>query len=195
MAVTPEEIKNLRTRTGLSVMDCKKALEDAEGDVDKALIILRKKSSAAAAKKADRELGAGVVQAYIHASNDVGALVSLSCETDFVAKNEEFIALAHDIALHATATAPRYISKDQVQEADVAKARELFVEEAADKPEEKREAIVEGKMAAYLKEQVLMDQPFVKDPNTTIASLIEQAIQKFGERVEITDCARFSVRS
>lgn len=195
MAITPQEIKDLRTRTGLSVMDCKKALEDADGDVEKALIILRKKSTAAAAKKADRELGAGVVQAYIHASNDVGALVSLSCETDFVAKNEEFVALARDIAMHATATAPRYIKKEEVQEEDVAKARELFVEEAADKPEDKREAIVEGKMAAYLKEQVLMDQPFVKDPTVTIGSLVEQAVQKFGERVEITDCARFSVRA
>lgn len=195
MAVTPQEIKDLRTRTGLSVMDCKKALEDAEGDVEKALIILRKKSSTVAAKKSDRELGAGVVQAYIHSSNDLGAMVTLSCETDFVAKNEDFIALARDMAMHAAATAPRYIHKGQVKEEDVAKARELFVAEAADKPKNKRDAIVEGKMAAYLKEQVLMDQPFVKDPNTTIGSLIEQAVQKFGERIEITECVRCSARA
>jgi elongation factor Ts len=195
MQVTPVEIKELRNRTGLSVMDCKHALEEAHGDMEKALILLRKKSSSDAAKKADRELGAGVVQAYIHASHDIGALIALACETDFVAKNEEFVRLAHNIALHATATNPRYISKDEVQEADVVKAREIFIEEAQDKPEDKREAIVAGKMESYLKEQVLLDQPYVKDPSVTIAQMLEQATQKFGERIKVVECARFSVRA
>jgi len=194
MSITPQDIKSLRDQTGLSVMDCKHALEDAGGDAEKAMLILRKKSSAAAAKKADRTLGAGVVQAYIHASQDVGAMVLLSCETDFVSKNEEFVALAREIAMHATATNPQFISKEQVQDEDVKKAKELFEEEASDKPEEMREKIVAGKMESYLKEQVLLEQPYIKDPARTIRQLVEEATQKFGERIEVTDCKRMSVR-
>jgi elongation factor Ts len=194
MAITPQEIKALRARTGLSVMDCKSALEQAEGDVEKALLVLRKKSSAAAAKKSDRTLGAGVVQAYVHASKDVGSLVLLSCETDFVANNPEFVALAHDIAMHATATSPDFIKREEVKDEDIAKAKQLFTEEAADKPEDKRAAIIEGKINSYLKERVLLEQPYIKDQTVTIKDLIEQATQKFGERIEVSECKRFSVR-
>jgi elongation factor Ts len=194
MAITTEEIKALRERTGLSVMDCKNALEQTDGDMEKAIIALRKKSSAAAAKKSERTLGAGVVQAYTHASQDVGAMVLLSCETDFVAKNEEFLQLAHDIAMHATATNPQFITRDAVKDEDVAKAKQLFEEEAKDKPADKRDTIVEGKLNAYLKEQVLLEQSFIKDPEHTIQDLVEQATQKFGERIEISECKRMSVR-
>lgn len=194
MAITPAEIKALRERTGLSVMDCKKALEETNGDIEKALIVLRKKSSAAAAKKSDRTLGAGVVQAYVHASKDVGSLIMLSCETDFVAKNEEFLTLAYDLAMHATATNPEFITREEVKEEDLTKARELFEAEAKDKPENMRASIVQGKLDSYLKEKVLLEQPFVRDPSRTIKDLVEGATQKFGERVEITDCTRFSVR-
>lgn len=194
MAITTDDIKALRERTGLSVMECKKALEQADGDAEKALIILRKKSSAAAAKKSERTLGAGVVQAYVHASQDVGAMVLLSCETDFVAKNAEFKALAHDIAMHATATNPEFVSRDHVTPDAVAKARQLFEEEAKDKPADKREAIVEGKLNAYIAERVLLEQPFIKNPDVTIQNLIEQAVQKFGERIELVQCVRVSVR-
>ena len=192
--ITTDDIKALRERTGLSVMDCKHALEQAEGDAEKALLILRKKSTAAAAKKSTRTLGAGTVQAYIHASQDVGAMVLLSCETDFVAKNEEFKALAHDIAMHATATNPEFVSRTQVTEEATAKARQLFEEEAKDKPADKRAGIVEGKMNAYLQERVLLEQPYIKNPDTTIQGLIEAAVQKFGERIEVSECVRFSVR-
>ncbi len=190
MAITTDEIKALRERTGLSVMDCKNALEATGGDMEKAIIVLRKKSSAAAAKKSERTLGAGVVQAYVHSSMDVGALVLLSCETDFVAKNEEFIALARDIAMHATATNPQYVSRNEVKEEDTKKARELFEEEAKDKPEDKRAAIIEGKMNSFLKEQVLLEQSYIKNPENTINDLIEQATQKFGERIEVSSCVR-----
>jgi elongation factor Ts len=193
MAITTEEIKELRSRTGLSVMDCKNALEQVDGDMEKAIIVLRKKSSAVAAKKSERTLGAGVVQSYIHASNDVGAMVLLLCETDFVSKNEEFIELAKNIAMHATATNPKFISRDDVKDEDVEKAKQLFEEEAKDKPEDKREMIVKGKMDSFLKEQVLLEQTYIKDPEHTIKNLIEEATQKFGERIEIADCARFSV--
>lgn len=174
-------------------MDCKNALEQAQGDMEKALIILRKKSSAVAEKKSERTLGAGVVQSYVHASLDVGAIVLLSCETDFVAKNEEYIALARNIAMHATAANPKFVSRDEVKEEDITKAKQLFEEEAKDKPEDKREKIVEGKLNSYLQEQVLLEQAFIKDPSLTINNLIEQATQKFGERIEITGYSRLSV--
>jgi elongation factor Ts len=193
MAITPEQIKTLRERTGLSVMDCKKALEQAEGDMEQAVLVLRKKSSAAAAKKSERELGSGVVQAYVHASQDVGTIVLLSCETDFVAKNAEFIALARDIAMHATATAPLCITREEVSEEDLARARKLFEQEAEDKPEDKREAIVEGKMNSYYKDRVLLEQEYIKDNSTTIKGLLESATQKFGERIEISECKRVAV--
>jgi elongation factor Ts len=193
MAITTEEIKALRERTGLSVMDCKNALESTDGDMEKALIVLRKKSSAVAAKKSERTLGAGVVQSYIHSSMDVGAIVLLSCETDFVSKNDEFIELARNIAMHATATNPRYVSRDTVKEKDLEKAKELFKEEAKDKPKEKQKAIVEGKINSYLKELVLLEQPYIKDPEHTINDLVEQATQKFGERIEVSECVRISV--
>jgi elongation factor Ts len=192
--ITTDDIKALRERTGLSVMDCKHALEQAEGDMEKALLILRKKSSAAAAKKSARTLGAGVVQAYIHASQDVGAMVLLSCETDFVAKNEEFKTLAHNIAMHATATNPEFVSRTQVTEEATAKAKQLFEEEAKDKPEDKRAAIVEGKLNAYIQDRVLLEQPYIKNPEQTIQGLVEQAVQKFGERIEVSECVRFSVK-
>lgn len=193
MAITTEDIKVLRERTGLSVMDCKNALEQVDGDMEKALIVLRKKSSSAAAKKSERTLGAGVVQAYVHASNDVGTIVLLSCETDFVAKNEEFMELARNIAMHATATNPRYIKREHVKDEDLVKAKQLFEEEAKDKPADKRANIVEGKLNSYLKEQVLLEQEYIKDPSRTINDLVEQATQKFGERIEVSECTRVSV--
>jgi len=194
MAVTTEEIKALRDQTGVSIMQCKKALEEAGGDQGKALVLLRKLSSATAAKKADRMLGAGVVAAYIHASKDVGAMVLLLSETDFVAKNEAFYQTAYDIAMHAAATSPEFISRDKVTEESLRSARAVFEDEAKDKPEAMREKIIEGKIDSYLKERVLMEQPFIKNPDITISDLISEAVQKFGERVEISECTRFSVR-
>jgi elongation factor Ts len=193
MTITPEIIKALRKRTGLSVMDCKNALIQTEGDIEQAVIVLRKKSSASAAKKSERDLGAGIVASYIHSSHTVGTIVLLSCETDFVAKNEEFMTLAHDIALHATATSPLCISRKDVDEEEIQRAKEVFLREVQDKPEDKREAILEGKIDSYFKEKVLLEQPFVKDPQSTIQMLLERASQKFGERVEISECRRVSV--
>ena len=187
------DVKKLRDETGVSIMQCKKALEESDGDIEKAKVVLRKISAQVAEKKADRDLGAGTVQAYVHANNSVCAVVVLACETDFVAKNEEFIKLAYDIAMHAAALAPQFLNADEVTEADTAAAKSVFVEEAADKPEEMREKIVEGKMKSYLKEKVLLDQPFVKDGDKTVATLVSEATQKFGERVEIAEFKRFAV--
>jgi len=194
MAITTQDIKALRERTGVSVMQCKAALEEADGDTEKALVILRKKGGAVAAKKSDRALSAGVVQAYIHSSKDIGALVALSCETDFVAKNEEFVALAYDIAMHVAAANPTFKNRAAVTEEATKAAREVFEKEAQDTPRDMQEKIVSGKLDAYLREKILLEQPFIKNPDNTIQNLITVAIQKFGENIEVSDFVRFSLR-
>ena len=194
MEITSTQIKELRDQTGISVMQCKKALEEAGGDMDKALIILKKKRSEAAEKKADRELAAGSVGVYTHNTNEVAAMVLLSCETDFVSKNEEFIALARDIAMHVAALNPKFISRAEVDEQALAKAKEVFASEIADKPAEMQEKILEGKLNSYFKEQILLEQPFIKNPDTTIGELVTGAVQKFGENVNVTEMRRLSVK-
>lgn len=194
MDISSAHIKELRDATGISVMQCKKALEEAGGDMEKALIILRKKGAEAAGKKADRALGAGAVGAYVHNTHEVAALVLLSCETDFVAKNEEFVALARDLAMQVAAAKPRFILRSEITESDTMKAKEVFAEEVKDKPAELQEKILTGKLDSYFKEQVLMEQDFIKDPSRTVASLIETAVQKFGENIVVQSISRVSVR-
>lgn len=191
---TTEEIKALRDETGVSIMQCKKALEEAGGDVEKAKVILRKQSAAIASKKADRTLGAGTVAAYTHAGGAVVAAVVLGCETDFVSKNEEFQKLAYNIAMHVAAMAPMFKSRADVQEIDMAAAKAVFSEEVAKVPEAAREKALQGKLDSYLKERVLLEQPFVKNPEVTIGELITQAVQKFGEKVEVVRMERLSVK-
>ena len=160
--ITTELIKKLRNLTGVSVMQCKKALEEVAGDIQKAVQLLQKKSADIASKKGDRILDAGVVSSYIHATGTVGSMVELLCETDFVAKNEEFVKLARDIAMHVTATNPEYIK-------------------AADVPSGKEPS------------GILLDQPFIKNSEVTITNLLQSAIQKFGEKIEISRFVRFSI--
>jgi elongation factor Ts len=174
-------------------MQCKRALEEAGGDVEKAKVILRKQSASIATKKSDRALGAGVAAAYTHAGGAVVGAVVLACETDFVSKNEEFSKLAYGIAMHVAATNPQFITRTEVNEESLAAARSVFKDEAKDKPEAMRAKIVEGKINAYLKEQILMDQPFIKNPELTIGQLVEGAMQKFGEKTAVTRMARFAV--
>lgn len=192
--ITTELIKALRDETGISVMQVKKALEEAGGDTEKAKVILRKTSAAIAAKKGDRELGAGVAAAYVHAGGTVVGAVVLSCETDFVSKNEEFSKLAYDIAMHVAAMKPVFKSKDDVTEDSIRAAKEVFASEAANVPEAKRDIAIQGKLDAYISERALMEQPFVKNGDVTIRELLAQAVQKFGERVEITRFERLSVK-
>jgi elongation factor Ts len=197
MAISMDQVKALRDETGVAVMQCKKALEDAGGDMEKARMMLRKKSGELAAKKSDRALGAGVVAAYIHGNASVGAMVELSCETDFVSKNEEFRKLAYDIAMHVAATNPKYRTTDDITEADKEKAKAFFTEEVektmAGKPAEIKAKALEGKINTFFAEQVLMAQPYVKNPDTTIEDLVKGAVQKFGENTELTRFARFAV--
>ena len=190
-------VKQLRDETNVAIMQCKKALEDAGGDIEKARIALRKKSAEIATKKADRTLGSGVVAAYIHGNASVGAMVELNCETDFVAKNEDFKQLAYDIAMHIAAVAPKYRTEEDIPEAERAKAIEFFKEEVdkqmAGKPEEIKQKALDGKISAFFAEQVVMKQPYVKNPDMTIAQLIEGAVQKFGEKTELARFSRFVV--
>ena len=193
MNITSDQIKALREKTGISVMQCKKALEEAEGDEAKAIIILKKKGAEQAAKKADREFGAGVVEAYIHSNGTVGAIIELASETDFVSNNAEFKALAKDIAMQVTATAPEFLKSADIDEAAAAKAKELFTQEAADKPADLQEKIIQGKMDSFFKDQVLLNQEFIKNPEMTIQMMLDTASQKFGERIEITRFKRFEI--
>jgi len=194
MEITTELIKLLRDETGVSVMQCKKALQEADGDVEKAKIILRKQSSSIASKKSDRTLGAGVASAYTHAGGSVVGAVVLLCETDFVAKNEEFAKLAYGIAMHVAAMNPQFKSRADVREEDKRAAIEVFEKEAANLPEAVRTRAVEGKIESYLKERILLEQPFVKDATITVRGLIDSAVQKFGEKIEIVRFERLSVK-
>lgn len=189
--VTTDLIKELRDATGVSVMQCKKALEEAGGDKDKALVILKKKGAEAAAKKGDRTLNATQIAAYIHATGTVGVMVELACETDFVAKNPEFKEMARDIAMHIAATKPEFISMDKITESDKKTAEAVFEEETKGKPAEMKAKILEGKLKAYFSDRVLLEQPFIKNPDVTIAALVNGAVQKFGEKIEIVRFTRY----
>lgn len=193
MAITTEQVKELREKTGISIIQCKKALEEAEGDIKKAIIILQKRSGVIADKKSGRDLKAGVVQSYIHNSGNIGAMVLLSSETDFVAKNKEFIKLAYDIAMHITASNPKFTTEKDITEEEINKAKEVFKKEVEGKPEEMKERILKGKIDSYFNDKILLKQSFIKDPNNTIEGLIKNAIQKFGERIQISEFARFAV--
>ncbi len=190
--ITTELIKELRDKTGVSIMQCKKALEETGGDMAKALVVLHKKSGEIAAKKGDRELASGAIGSYLHASGTVGSMVILQSETDFVSKNEEFRTLARDIAMHVAASNPTYLRSTDIPEDARATAREVFAKEAEGKPADMVEKIIEGKLQAYFKEKVLLEQPFIKNPEMTIQGLIDQAVQKFGERVEVAQFVRLS---
>ena len=184
--VTVEDIKKLRDQTGHSISKCKEALEESGGSMEKAQEVLREKGALAAQKKADRNLGSGVIQSYIHTTNRIGAMVELLCETDFVARNEDFLALARDIAMHCAAFQPHYVSQETVPQ-DVLDQVTVELKEGVDssKSPEVQENMLQGMVAAKLKEVVLLDQGFVRDDKRTVGSLIEEFTQKFGERISL----------
>jgi elongation factor Ts len=194
MAITTEIIKQLRDRTGVSVMQCKKALEEAGGDLAKAEVILKKHSAAAAEKKAERTLKAGVIGSYTH-DGAIGALVLLSCESDFVAKNPEFIALARELAMQVTATSPMYTTMLEISPEAKQAAVAVFEKEVAGKPKEMQAKILEGKLASHFRDHVLLEQPYIKDEAKTVQQLLNEATQKFGERVEVSRFVRLSARA
>ncbi|MFA6226903.1 MAG: elongation factor Ts [Candidatus Paceibacterota bacterium] len=193
MAITTEQIKELREKTGISVMQCRKVLEEAGGDMGKAVILLKKRGAEAAAKKSERTLKAGRIAAYIHGVGSVGAMVELCSETDFVSKNEEFQKLAYEIAMQIAATNPVYLRKEDISEEEKQKVLSAFLDEVKGKPENMKEKILQGKLDAFFKERILLEQDYIKDPSVTITSLIQNAIQKFGEKIEIARFVRFNV--
>jgi len=193
MEITTELIKELRERTSVSGMQCKKALEEAGGDINKAEVILKKHSAATALKKAERTLKAGTIGTYIH-DGAIGAMVILSSETDFVAKNPAFGALARELAMQVAATDPKYVTTAEIPSEAREAAVSVFEKEVTDKPLAMREKIMEGKLASYFQDQVLLDQPFIKDETKMVRDLLNEATQKFGERIEVSRFVRISVR-
>lgn len=191
--VTAEQIKALRDKTGISISECKKALEAASGNMEKAIEELKKKSVHVAAKKADRTLGSGVIATYVHSDKKLAVLVELLCESDFVARNDEFIRLADDIAMQVAALVPAYVNKAAISADEQAKAKAMFAEEVekSGKSADIKQKMLEGKIGAYFKERTLYDQPFVKDDTHTVGQLIEQATQKFGEKIEVGRFVRY----
>jgi len=191
--ITTEQVKELRDMTGVSIMQCKKALEESGGDISKAVIILQKKGAGIAAKKADRNLKAGKVAAYVHTNGNIAAMVELLCETDFVAINQEFGALAYNIAMQVAATNPQYLKMSDIPEAVRMEAEEVFAKEVVGKPAEIKAKILEGKISSYFKDKVLLEQEYIKNPEITVNGLIEAFIQKFGERTEVGRFTRIGV--
>ncbi len=192
------DVKALRERTGAAMMDCKSALTEADGDLDRAIELLRVKGQASAAKRSGRSTEEGIVASYVHATGRIGVLVEVQCETDFVARNDDFKAFAAEIALHVAAAAPRYVSADEVPAEEESAERAVFEQKAAEegKPENVRERIVEGQIAKWRREIALLDQPHVnadKHDGKTIEQLREEASAKTGENVRIARFARFEV--
>ena len=188
-------VKELRERTGAGMMDCKKALTESNGDMDKAIDILREKGLAAAAKKEGRMAAEGLVEAYIHGGGRIGVLVEVNCETDFVARGDEFKQFVKDIAMQIAAAKPLYINKEDVPEDVLEHERQIFRAQALNegKPEKIIDKMVEGRIEKFYKEVCLMEQPFIKDPDTTIKDLVIQKIAKIGEKISIRRFARYEL--
>ncbi len=184
-----ELVKELRARTGAGVMDCRTAVEQAGGDLEKAVELLRAKGLATALKKASREASEGLVEAYVHAGGRVGALVEVNCETDFVARTEEFKRLAHDMALQVTAAAPQYVSREAIPPEVVERQRQEFAQELVGKPA----AAVDGRLEKWFTDVVLLEQPFIRDESKRVRDLLTEAIAKFGENILVRRFARFKL--
>lgn len=193
--MSKEQIQQLRAQTGAGIMDVKKALEEAEGDAQKAKDILRKRGAVIAAKKGSREAKEGLVTSYIHGRGQVGVLLKLYCETDFVARTDEFKALARDIAMHIAAMDPEYLSRAGVPKDIINKEKEIYKEQFSDsdKPKDVVDKIIEGKLDKFMGEVSLLEQAFVKDQEKTIAKLIEEHIAKLGENIQVGDFTRYAL--
>jgi elongation factor Ts len=195
MAITAQMVKELRERTSAPMMDCKTALTETQGDMEKAVDFLRKKGLSAAAKKAGRIAAEGAVGSYIHGAGKLGVLVEVNCETDFVARTDEFQELIRDIAMHIAAAEPRFVRREEVTSDVLDREREIFRDQAiaSGKPANVVEKILEGKMEKYFSEFVLMEQPFVKDSDKTIGQMITEKIAKIGENIQVRRFVRFKL--
>ena len=195
MAISAAQVKELRTKTGAGFMDCKSALSETDGDLDKAVTVLRTRGIASAAKRAGRSTGQGFVGHYIHMGGQVGVLVEVGCETDFVARTDEFQHLAREIAMHIAAANPRCVTRDEVPSEDIEREKAIFRAqfEASNKPAHVIDKIVEGKINSYYQQIVLLDQPSIRDPKVSIGDLVTAAVAKLGENITIARFARLKV--
>ncbi len=195
MAITSKMVKDLRDKTQAGMMDCKKALEKTDGDMEKAVDLLRQKGLAVAAKRADRATSEGVIETYIHAGGKLGVMVEVGCETDFVARNEDFVAFARDIAMHIAAANPVALTREDVPEAVVNREKEIYIQQAIDsgKPQNIAEKMVTGKIEKYLAEVALLEQKFVKNPELSVQDLLNELVAKMGENISIKRFTRFQV--
>lgn len=192
-AISASMVAELREKTGAGLLDCKKALDEAQGNMEQAETILRKKGVASAAKKAGRSTSDGLIEAYIHVGGKVGVLVEVNCETDFVAKTDDFKAFCRDICLQIAAASPSYVRREEVPEVELAKERDIAAAQLAGKPPAAIQKIVEGKLEKYYSQVCLLDQPFVKDPEKTIKDLLTEKIAKIGENMQIRRFVRFQL--
>ena len=193
--ISANQVKELREKTGAPMMDCKQALSEAKGDLEQAVVLLRKKGVSVAAKKASRATSEGSVASYIHAGGKIGVLVEVNCESDFVARTDDFKELVHDIAMHIAASDPRYVRKEDVTPEDYAREKEIALARAvaAGKPPAIAEKMVAGKMEKFYEEVCLLEQPFIKDQTISISQLIAAKIGKLGENITVRRFARFKV--
>jgi elongation factor Ts len=195
MTIKSSDVQNLREKTGVGILECKKALEEAKGDVEKAVAILREKGIAKAAKRADRVASEGQVMCYIHPGNKLGVLLEINCETDFVARTDDFSALAKEIAMHVAASSPMYVKREDVPQDFVEKEKAIIMKqlESSGKPAAVLEKIIPGKLDKFYSEICLMEQPYIKDPSKTIKDLITDSIGKIGENIVIKRFSRFKL--
>lgn len=195
MSISAQDVKTLRERTGAGMMECKGALTEAGGDMEKAIDILRAKGAAKAAKRAERETKEGAVGSYIHMGGKIGVLVELGCETDFVARNDQFQALVRDVAMHIAAAAPVALRREDFPAELVERERGVYREQMKEsgKPEQIWDKIVEGKLEKFFAESALLEQPFVKNPDITVSQLITEASHKTGEKIEVRRFTRFAL--
>jgi elongation factor Ts len=192
-AVTSQMVKELREKTGAGLLDCQKALTESKGNTDEAVTILRKKGAASAAKKADRVTKEGLIESYIHLGGKVGVLLEVNCETDFVARNEDFRGFCKDLCLQIAAATPLYVSREQVPPADVQGERDIATAQVAGKPPAAAQKIIEGKLDKYYSTVCLLDQPFVKLPDKTVKDILTERIAKTGENITIRRFTRFQL--
>jgi elongation factor Ts len=193
--ITAKTVNDLRLQTGAGLLDCKKALVEANGNVEEATTILRKKGAASAAKKADRTTKEGLIESYIHVGGKVGVMIEVNCETDFVARNDGFKAFVRDLCLQIAATSPLYVSREQVPEAEIAKERDIASAQVQGKPPAAAQKIVDGKLEKYFSTICLIDQSFVKIPEKTVKEIITETIAKIGENIQIRRFVRFQLGS
>lgn len=195
MEISAQMVKELRERTGAGMMDCKNALMEAEGDFEKAIEILRKKGLAKAAKKAGRATNEGLIISYVHHNGKIGVLVELNCETDFVARTDEFKALGNKIAMHIAAMSPRWVTREEVPADVIEKEKEIYREQLKDsgKPVQVIEKIIEGKLESFYQENCLLEQKYALDQTVTIKEMIQQAIAKIGENIQVSRFVRLQI--